>query len=342
MLRAGWDVGGAHLKLALAEGSGLERVLQLPCPLWQGMARLDEALDAAFSHCGPGLAQARHRVTMTGELVDFFPDRTSGVRAIVEHLARRLGAGALALYGGSAGLLQPADAARQPQSVASANWLATATVLGRRLPEALLVDIGSTTSDLVPIRQGRPAHQGLSDAERLAAGELLYTGVVRTPVMALGTEAPFAGRWHALAAEFFATLADVHRLTGELPEEADLHPTADGQPKGRAESARRLARMLGLDAESASPAAWETLARYFAGVQRQQLWRSLARLRSGAPEASPLLVGAGCGRFVARRLAAESGLEYLDFADALGIEGPWRDAAACCAPAVALALLDAL
>ena len=62
-------------------------------------------------------------------------------------------------------------------------------------------------------------------------GELLYTGVVRTPVMAVAQTAPFSGRMQRIAAERFATMADVWRLTGDLPGDADPYPTADQRGK---------------------------------------------------------------------------------------------------------------
>src|SRR5262249_53717565 len=157
----------------------------------------------------------------------------------------------------TAGELIGANRARSdPARVASANWHATAAYLGRRLGEGLLLDIGSTTTDIVPFRAGRVAARGLTDAERLATGELLYTGLVRTPLMALARTAPFAGRAVGVMAELFATIADAHRLAGTLPENGDLHPSADGRGKSLPESRARLARMIGMDAAEASDAAW--------------------------------------------------------------------------------------
>ena len=79
------------------------------------------------------------------------------------------------------------------------------------------MDVGTTTTDLIPIRAGAVAARGATDAERLTESELLYTGVVRTPVMAVAQTAPFSGRMQGIAAERFATMADVWRLTGDLP-----------------------------------------------------------------------------------------------------------------------------
>ena len=115
------------------------------------------------------------------------------------------------------------------------------------MPDGLLVDIGTTTTDLVPLKSGAVAARFYSDGERLAGGELIYTGAVRTPVMAVARTAPFNGRMQRIAAERFATMADVWRLVGELPHDADPYPTPDRMGKSTQESAARLARMLGRD-----------------------------------------------------------------------------------------------
>ena len=211
----GWDLGGAHLKAARVDPSGaVDLVLQLPCPLWQGMGQLEAALDQALSALGGAPV---HAVTMTGEMVDLFADRPEGVARLLGVMQARLPGATLRIYGGADGFLDleraPAAAAR----IASANWLATATLIATRIPAALLVDIGSTTTDLVPVLAGRVCARGRDDAGRLVAGELVYTGVVRTPVMAIAERVPFAGEWVPVMAELFATAADVHRLTRRLP-----------------------------------------------------------------------------------------------------------------------------
>jgi len=71
------------------------------------------------------------------------------------------------------------------------------------------------------LKDGKAQPRGYADSERLQYGELVYSGVVRTSLMALATTAPFAGEWVGIMAEHFATTADVYRITGELPAYAD-------------------------------------------------------------------------------------------------------------------------
>jgi probable H4MPT-linked C1 transfer pathway protein len=331
----GWDVGGAHVKAARIAGGLVTGIVQLPCPLWLGLGQLPAALAEARARLGPA---SLHAATMTGELADVFPSRAEGVARITDALVRATAPNRLRIYGGEAGFLDPAEVTAQASAMASANWHATAALAGRFVPDALLVDIGSTTTDLVPIAAGRPANLGSTDAGRLACGELVYTGLVRTPVMALCRRAPFAGTWTPLANELFATAADVYRLLGELPEEADQMAAADGGQKTREAARARLARMVGCDAADAPPEAWQALAGWLAESQLRQV-ADAARLilsRSSFPPA-PLLLGAGIGRHVAARLAARLGRPYQD----LAALSPFASipGAADCAPAVAVALL---
>src|SRR5215831_15947642 len=225
----GWDLGGAHLKAAQVDGSGcFLTVLQLPCRLWLGMEEFARALADARSRLLPC---ARHAVTMTGELADLFAGRAEGVARLSQAMAEALAATDLRVYAGDGGFVAPAQAGGRWRAVASANWHASARLVAQHHRSALFVDVGSTTADIVPVRDGVVGAVGYTDDERLVSEELVYSGVTRTPVMAIADSVPFDGRRQRLMAEHFATMADVHRLTGELPEDADQLPTADGRGK---------------------------------------------------------------------------------------------------------------
>jgi probable H4MPT-linked C1 transfer pathway protein len=337
--RLGWDVGGAHVKVAAFGADGrLKTVRVLPCPVWRGAEHLTAALKVMRGEFPPNVPSA---VTMTAELADLWPDRPAGVVGTTALLMRELGASQLVLFAGPEGFVRPEEAGAHTATIASANWYATAAVLAHLIPAGLLVDIGSTTADLIPFRDGRVGARGFSDAERLANNELIYTGAARTPVMALARAAPFNGRWLPLMAELYATTADVHRLTGDLPEKADLHPAADNGPKTVEASARRLLRMVGQDLTAGFEPKAVALARHFAGVQLHQLDGALDCVISGLDEPPELIVGAGVGRFIARKLAERRGMTFLDLADVLTDDPALSSDAADCAPAVAVGLLSA-
>ncbi len=333
----GLDIGGAHLKAALFDETGTLRDLdQWPCPLWQGLDRLEAAVAAVLARW-----DQPHRVaaTMTGELADLFDSRADGVRRIAATMRSALPASALTFFAGPRGLVPPDAVPDCADAAASANWYATALVAAGA-GDGILVDVGSTTTDIVPLVGGAPRHAGYSDAERLESGELVYTGIVRTPVMAVARAVPHGGRWRRLMAELFATMADVHRLTGTLPDGADQHPTADGRDHGIEASARRLLRMVGDDLEPDGLPAARRFARHLAERQLRQIEDALDQVLSRELTAgSPPLVGAGVGRILVRRLAERRGSAYRDFEAHLPIAPDLRERAGWFAPAVSVGWL---
>lgn len=332
----GWDVGGVHLKAARAEHGRIVDAVQLAAPLRGGLERLQAAFAEASARMG---VADRHVVTMTGELADTFASRAEGV-ARLSALAREQLGERMQLYAGRSGFIAPAEAERHVVDIASANWHASAALIARRHADALLIDMGSTTTDIVPVAGGAVMARGYTDAERLAAGELVYTGLVRSFLMASAPRAPFAGAWTPLINEHFATMADVHRILGTLADGADLMITADGRDKTVDASRARIARIVGRDAADADDAAWHALAHWFAENQLRavvdgaMLVTSAGHLAAEAP-----VVGAGIADGVVSEIARRLGRPYMPFSTMLDVTDSARAAASHCAPAAALAQL---
>jgi probable H4MPT-linked C1 transfer pathway protein len=224
-----------------------------------------------------------------------FPSRQEGVATLLGVIRERFGARAL-IWAGPRGLLAWADAAAAWSDIASTNFLATASAVGRMRANLLLIDMGSTTVDIIAVRDGRPACRGLSDGDRLASGELVYTGLTRTPLMGLVDRAPFRGVWQGLTREYFATTADMRRIIGDLPEGVDQHDTADGRGVTLAESTARFARMFGRDSAEGSAEDWRLAALFLAERQLRTILEAAAQVLSdhGLPSNAPV-VAAGIG-----------------------------------------------
>jgi (4-(4-[2-(gamma-L-glutamylamino)ethyl]phenoxymethyl)furan-2-yl)methanamine synthase len=336
----GWDVGGAHLKAARAENGRIVDAIQLASPLRLGLDRLAQAFAEAKARIG---VAELHAVTMTGELADTFASRAEGVERLSALAVRELAPAEVALYAGRAGFIAARDAPRHVEDIASANWFASAALAARVQRTALLVDIGSTTTDLVPVVDGAVAARGYTDAERLAAGELVYTGIVRSFVMAVAERAPFAGRWSPLINENFATMADVYRILGQLPDGADQMTTADGRAKTVEASRARLARMVGCDVDDADAAAWRMLAQWFAERQIRTIVDGAMLVLSSArvPPDAPLLA-AGIGEAIVQEIARRLERRHLSFCSILDVAPAARVQASYCAPAAALAALASM
>jgi (4-(4-[2-(gamma-L-glutamylamino)ethyl]phenoxymethyl)furan-2-yl)methanamine synthase len=334
----GWDIGGVHLKAARAESGRIVKAIQLAAPLRGGVECLAEAFDRAKAELG---AAQQHVVTMTGELADTFSSRREGVACLAMLAARKLDGAPVSIYAGPAGYVRPAEAGERAGLVASANWHACASFVAGRCRDALFIDMGSTTTDVVPIIDGKVAARGYTDAQRLAEGELAYAGLVRSFIMACADRAPFKGSWTPLINENFANMADVYRILGSLPADADMMATADGREKTRKGSLARLARMVGADAADADDRAWTALAQWFAEIQMRSIMdavmlvNSQHLLRLEAP-----VVGAGIGAHVVQEVARRIGRGYIAFDALVDAAPPARAAASRCAPAAALALMN--
>lgn len=336
----GWDMGGAHLKMAHIDQAGVVRnIEQHATPIWQGLASLDKVLMDLNKHLP--VSNVMHVVTTTGELADIFPDRKQGVISLVDRIASTLPHCELRVYAGASGFITPDQAAEYYLQVASANWHATAQFIAQHYDSGVLIDIGSSTTDIVAFLRGRLCNRGRTDQQRLQYDELVYSGVVRTPLMAIVDKLPFAGEWQSLAAEHFATTADIYRLTGELDDTSDMMEPADGGGKTKLDSARRLARMLGADLEpTESNAKWTDLARYISEQQLQLISRALHRVMSATDLGEGRrLIGAGTGRFMVSKLAQRHACDYIDFGQVMQTESENRHGVADCATAVSVAQL---
>jgi probable H4MPT-linked C1 transfer pathway protein len=310
------DIGGANIKIA--HGGG--RALTVPFEVWKRPDELGRAIAAAIATLPPGDHAA---VTMTAELCDCFPTKRVGVNAVLDAVLEGLPRQTIAIWGVDGEFHRVDDIRRQPLLAAAANWLALATLAARLIPESrgVLIDIGSTTTDLVPLDRGRVAARGRSDTERLQLGELVYAGTRRTPVCALATELSFRGVPTGLAAEIFASTLDVYLTLGDIPPDPRDLSTADGRPATVSCARDRLARMVGADREGFS--ADDALA--FAQEADQCLLRRLQLVAEracqptiGRPAAA---VVAGSGEFLARRLAQriiEPGGTIIGFREAWG------------------------
>ncbi|MFN3919583.1 MAG: hydantoinase/oxoprolinase family protein [Methylohalobius sp.] len=334
----GWDLGGAHLKAALVQGRKVKAVWQIACPLWQGLSYLDRALELVSAHLPDDCI---HGLTMTGEMVDLFDNRQHGVSALLDTFSSKFERARTFLFVDGKFIPLSYSIPPNPQKIASNNWKLTAQYLSQKETETLCLDIGSTTCDIIPIRQGKPDCRGDDDYSRLRCGELVYTGVIRTPLAALTKTVPFDGEWLPLMAEHFATTGDIYRILNLLPKYADQAETADGKPKTKAASMQRLARMIGLDREAAPDKAWLELARYFHEIQLQSLTQACLRQLSRGFSNQTVVIGAGVGRFLAEMLAQRLNLRYRDLSEHFDCESSCRTdfSAADCAPAAALACL---
>lgn len=324
----GIDIGGANLKYARVDG----RAWSTPFPMWKRpddvAATLVCDLQQRFADRPiDGLA-----ITITGELADCFANRAEGITHLVRQAvlaAQQLQVPEPRFYGVDGGLHDHDFASSHPDLIAAANWHALASFVGHSIaPDALLIDVGSTTTDIVPIADGCVATKSKTDHDRLLEGSLVYIGCQRTPVCALVDRLNFADHSIPVMNEVFATMDDAQLLLRQAGEDPTDRGTADGQPRTVAAAKSRMARMLGLDRRQVSEEEFESMAVQVMDAARLPIQNAIHRLHAGTP-----FVVSGHGHGLLDGVIAAANVEVIDLADRLNPE------AARCAPSYAVAQL---
>jgi len=327
----GLDVGGANTKAALVDGRGPARIVSEPFEVWRDPDAMAGVIASVVGRLGADGAPVA--LSTTAELVDAFASKREGVLFVLEASARALSGRQLRVMRTDGVLVGLEQARGEPLRCAAANWVATAIVIGRSLPDAILIDCGGTTTDVIPIAAGRVAARGRTDVERLLAGELVYTGALRTNVAAVLPQVPVGGEPCPVSSELFAITADAHLLLGNLAPEQCTCSFPDDRGTSPAEVRSRLARVVCADPEQLADGDLEAIAGAVKEAQVASIAGALARVAARVTAGTPVLA-VGVGAFLARAAAERCGLPVVS--DAVS---PLGGAGGEVAAAVALSVL---
>jgi (4-(4-[2-(gamma-L-glutamylamino)ethyl]phenoxymethyl)furan-2-yl)methanamine synthase len=331
----GWDIGGVNTKAARVESSregpvGL-RAVNEPYELQRAADALVPTLARLARHLLNGERADVHAVTMTAELSQLFRTKREGVGFVMDAVESAFPHDPIAVYTVNGDYITPIEARRRPLEVAASNWAATAALVAGFEPDALVIDTGSTTTDIIPVSGGKVRAAGRTDPARLQSGELVYTGAVRTPAEALVQHVPLPGGDTAVSAEGFALVGDAHVWLGRLAPESYTASTPDGRPVTREFAGERLARLVCADREMLDDAAINAIATALAEAQVRRIIEGIGSVRARWPAITRAVV-TGLGAFVAAEAAERAGLTVVALSDRLGD-------AALTAPAAAVAWL---
>ncbi len=320
----GLDIGGANTKAAVVSGDGASRLLSEPYEIWRDLGGLSAAVAGVVE--GLDVPGAPVALTTTAELSDVFASKREGVARVLDAAEEALPGRELRVFTTTGELVGMAAARERPLEVAAANWLASAMLVARSVSDAIFVDCGGTTTDVIPIAAGAVAARGRTDVERLLRGELVYTGALRTNVAAIVQRVPLAAGECPVASELFAISADAYLLLGRLSPQDCTCSFPDGRGTSPDEVRARLARVVCADPEQLADGDLEAIATAVEVAQVDTIAAALGRM-APAP-----VVAVGVGAFLARAAAERCGLALHD---AGPLSGPGGDVAA----AVALSVL---
>lgn len=326
----GLDIGGANIKVA--DGLGYARSYGFA--MWKELARLAEQIRAAIMEAPRADKLA---VTMTGELADCFATKAEGVRFILEAVGEAAGDRTTLVYLVDGRMVSPQVAGRAPLLAAASNWHVLARFAGRFAADgsALLIDVGSTTCDVIPLIGGMPAAIGMTDTQRLLHGELVYTGVERSPVCAVIGQAPYRGQPCPVVQELFATMRDAYLVLGKASEDPTDIQTADGKPATKYFARARLGRMIAADEEEFGERDAVAMAESAVNAQVSRLAAAIGEVMGRQPSPPQTIIVSGHGEFLASEALRFFPTEcpVISLGEKLGGE------ASRCAPAHALAVI---
>ncbi len=341
----GLDIGGANTKAAYMRtrnGAVKEfRMLHRYFPFWKnGDLEIVNMLSSIMDKLVRSEPLDCVCVTMTAELSDIFETKREGVTDILDCLTKAF-TGIQMLVLDTDGNLRTIDSARsEPLKIAAANWAATGWMVAQKIQNGIVVDVGSTTTSIIPILEGKVAAAGKTDLDKLINGELVYTGSLRTNIATIVKFVPLKGSMSRVSSELFAQSGDVHLLLNNISETEYTAETPDGKGKTRREAFSRLARVVCADTEMLTEQEILQIAKDVYAKQVEQIAEGLAqvysRLKKDAKKTVPV-VATGMGKnFLARKAAEKLGVTQIR-----GLDKLMPEEAVFASPATGVALMAA-
>lgn len=294
----GLDIGGANTKAASSDGSLAESIY---LPLWRD-APLGEVLHR-LAEKGPGCVG----VVITGELADCYRSKAEGIASIKATVEKAF---CCPIYFWGVNGFDWHD----PVELAASNWSASSALVARDFGDCLFVDMGSTTTDIIPIRDRPLASK--TDYLRLVNGEMVYTGMLRTSIGSLLRAARLDGHIVQLSPEFFAITADAYLVTGQISPEQYSCDTPDGSGKDRTSSLRRLARTVCADLEEIGEAIALSIAQQTVDLQADFIAQAIEK--QSTKHTITEVLAAGIGERIIARASMSRGMNCICLSEKYG------------------------
>jgi len=308
----GFDIGGANIKVVKLKFVRNKReieVLREYFPLWlKGRNDLENKLQELRSKLLPDEDNYIIITCMTAELCDIYDDKSDGVLHVVNSVENVFYDSKGNYYVNVHGkLITYDDVVNNPLQIAAANWAASVWLIERLCKNCILIDIGSTTTTIIPVINGKAHILGFNDPDKIKYGEILYIGTLRTNIVEFIDKVPYKGFLIDICRERFSTIADVHLILGNISENEYTTETADGKGKSFEECIRRLCRIVCSSTELMNIYEVIELARYIYEVQLFKLTQVVYQIRSriasmGINPDEFILVSAGIGEFIVKEI----------------------------------------
>ena len=331
----GIDIGGAHLKIVgLNFKKEIIIVTKKKCPIWKGINYLDREIEELNQL---GNKNTICGITMTAELCDNFKGRKDGVKKIINS-TKNLNFKKLFFTNDEYNQFK-----KKPNhsEVSSMNWLATAKFVSKKINNGLIIDFGSTTTDLILIENKKIKNKYYNDLDRIINSELIYSGFTRTPLAGIANEVKYNNRKYSLIPEFFSNTADMYRIIQNSSENLDLYNTADGRSKSKKNSYKRVARNFGFDLDRSNKKLVLNLCKLLSNYQLKKILLSVKKIliSNNIKKNNISLIFCGIGKDVLENYFKSKGYNYRKLEDLVVGSLKKRTRSAYHAPAASCAFL---
>ena len=333
----GLDIGGANTKatyIKTDKGTVNEQRTALEYfPIWKDRkGQLPRVLEKLKQKVSDSMVLDGVGVTITAELSDAYMTKKEGINHVLDCVTKVFADVPTFVLDVEIKMLTVKDAWMEPLKVASANWAATGWMISQLIKNCIIVDVGSTTTSIIPVINGKVESIGRTDLEKLQNGELVYTGSLRTNVAAIVDAIPVKGKMTRVSSELFAQSGDVHLILYNIAQKDYTAETCDGRGKTRKEAVARLARVVCADTDMLNEQEIVGMAKFLYERQVEQVAE-----RKQSSQGGKMAVVTGLGRnFLARKAAEKVGFkQIIDMQELVGTE------AAIVSPSVGVALMVA-
>lgn len=317
-----YDIGGANTKAAYIKvEEGFVREIKTASkylPIWKNPNGLNAVLLELSERVAGSDKFDAVGVTITAELSDAYETKREGVHRILTNVAEVFPEVVILVLDVNGSFRHIERAKEEPLHVAAANWAATGWLVSQLVSNCIVVDVGSTSTSIIPIVNRAVSAVGKTDLEKLVCGELVYTGCLRTNVATIVNHMPIKKDLARVSSELFATSGDIHLVLGNITSEEFAVETADGRGKTRTAALARIARVVCADEEVLSEKEIIKMAQYVCERQIEQISDGLRQVyeqvaRFANAEFTIVLTGLGKD-FLARKAAEKLGFsKIVDF-----------------------------
>ena len=311
----GWDIGGAHLKSCVINNQKTVCSVNL-CELWK-TKEAGYMIDQIIKQYNDK-AIVNNVITMSGEMCDFFENREKGVRKILNYFKKFVNT---YVYTQNSGIISIKHN-KKSQNIASANWHVIAKFMSKKLANAIIVDLGSTTTDFILIKNSKVINKRLDDFSGLSSQELLYIGCLRTPPYIFERSLRINKKDTYIIPENFSSLADVYRIIKKLPKSFYYSSTCDGKDKDIKACMTRLARNFGLDYKEKHRNFLNSAAQKISDLHSTVLNKVIDYHieKNFLSNKNVKIIGLGIGEEIIKDLCIKNRREYLDLSTIMGVK----------------------